>query len=148
MLEDDQPNFGETNARTITRLLKQLEDVISNGQHAEASRLAHDLAKMRLSSMSKGSSQMNGPMHALLTKESKHGAEEIDGAKVLSGATSNEVGNQASALVNGDTHQAGGVVRRALKVDPVRREVKSDITNHGFVQDVQFPLEDDKKPFK
>lgn len=48
-LRVEGPGLGETNTLNINRLLKRLEGSISRGNHAEAARLAHELAELRVS---------------------------------------------------------------------------------------------------
>ncbi|XP_076053309.1 uncharacterized protein LOC143032427 isoform X2 [Oratosquilla oratoria] len=44
-----EPEIGQMNTLNINRLLRRLEGAITRGNHAEASRLAHDLAELRIS---------------------------------------------------------------------------------------------------
>ena len=45
----EEPNLGQMNTLNINRLLRRLEAAISCGKHAEAAKLAHELAELRVS---------------------------------------------------------------------------------------------------
>ncbi|XP_066944421.1 serine-rich adhesin for platelets-like isoform X2 [Macrobrachium rosenbergii] len=48
-LKVEEPNLGQMNTLNINRLLRRLEAAISCGKHAEAAKLAHELAELRVS---------------------------------------------------------------------------------------------------
>lgn len=48
-LRVEEPALGQTNTLNINRLLKRLEGAIARGNHAEAAKLAHELADFRVS---------------------------------------------------------------------------------------------------
>ncbi|KAG7171630.1 RanBP-type and C3HC4-type zinc finger-containing protein 1-like [Homarus americanus] len=48
-LRVEEPTLGQVNTLSINRLLKRLEGSIACGNHAEAARLAHELAELRVS---------------------------------------------------------------------------------------------------
>nr|XP_045592793.1 uncharacterized protein LOC123754430 isoform X2 [Procambarus clarkii] len=48
-LRAEEPTLGQINTLNINRLLKRLEGSIARGNHAEAARLAHELAELRVS---------------------------------------------------------------------------------------------------
>ncbi|KAK8398349.1 hypothetical protein O3P69_003913 [Scylla paramamosain] len=148
-LRVEEPALGQTNTLHIGKLLKRLEAAISRGNHAEAAKLAHELADFRVScSVTRNNKNTNSSTSAgssttqVNLSSNNHEVRQL--APIHSDAESS--GMQASSNISECYYDAAEVMeddelttddhdnlldmacatRREIKVDPARREVKSD----------------------
>ncbi|KAL7642494.1 UNVERIFIED_CONTAM: hypothetical protein RMT77_007055 [Armadillidium vulgare] len=126
-LARDERKLGKTNAKTLSRLLKNLEHAISNGKHEQAAKLARDLAKMRLkcSVLSKDEDSDESSEDNVHETSNTQQGRDLDESGI-SGADMSACGGAVGFDPSGDS-KSKGVVKRTKKSSHIsRREVKSD----------------------
>ncbi|XP_069936804.1 uncharacterized protein [Cherax quadricarinatus] len=140
-LRVEESTLGQLNTLNINRLLKRLEGAIAHGNHADAAQLAHELAELRVScsvtrnprSTVNNEASTSASAATLMESEAEQHFTDSNISPVhtlnntQTGSASEEC-HTCSENTEGlkNTTSSPPATRRDTRVDPARREVKSD----------------------
>ncbi|XP_068206014.1 uro-adherence factor A-like isoform X2 [Palaemon carinicauda] len=157
-LKVEEPNLGQMNTLNINRLLRRLEAAISCGKHAEAAKLAHELAELRVScsvirnpkdkispesgtnssAVSTSPTYINSSFLNSQTNEAELPRSHTPNNRLQTSTSAQSVSgkddgthsirgdNPVASAQQADSKENSYSSIRENRVDPARREVKSD----------------------